>query len=90
MDGLTQRAEDVDALTPELLERVKRGELEITRGGAVVAKVMASSPLPELPKVDRRGLAARLQAVREEAVRAGLGLSHAQIRELRNDHSSDR
>ncbi len=34
MDGLTLRAEDLGALTPELLDRVAQGEaVEITRGG---------------------------------------------------------
>jgi antitoxin (DNA-binding transcriptional repressor) of toxin-antitoxin stability system len=88
MDGLTLRAEDL-GLTPDVLERIKRGELEITRGGAVVAKVMVSSPLPAAPKVDKRGLAARLQATREAVHRAGLSLTLEQIRELRDDHSSE-
>ena len=56
---MTLRAEDL-GLTPDVLGRIKRGELEITHGGAVVAKVTASSPLLEPQKVDRRGLAARL------------------------------
>jgi antitoxin (DNA-binding transcriptional repressor) of toxin-antitoxin stability system len=87
MDGLTLRAEEL-GLTSELLDRVAQGEaVEITRGGAVVAKVVASVP-PLEPKIDKTGLADRLRAHREEVNRLGLGLTLQQIRELRDDHSA--
>jgi antitoxin (DNA-binding transcriptional repressor) of toxin-antitoxin stability system len=88
MDGLTLRAEDLGALTPEVLERVAQGEaVEITWGGAVVAKVVAPAALPdaEAKRPDRAGLAERFRALRAEANRLGLGLTHEQIREMRDD-----
>jgi antitoxin (DNA-binding transcriptional repressor) of toxin-antitoxin stability system len=55
MDGLTLRAEDL-GLTAEMQERVAQGEaVEITRGGAVVAKVVAPAPdkpRPTSPEMD--------------------------------------
>jgi antitoxin (DNA-binding transcriptional repressor) of toxin-antitoxin stability system len=89
MDGLTLRAEDISALTPEVLNRVAQGEaVEITHGGAVVAKVVANTALPKPRAVDKHGLADRLNAHREELNQLGLGLTLEQIREMRDDHSA--
>ena len=83
MDGLTLRAEDV-GLTPEMLDRVAQGEaVEITRGGAVVAKVVVQGTPVSEPQ-PMAGLAARFAALRAEANRVGLGLTHKQIREMRD------
>ena len=89
MDGLTLRAEDLGALTPELLDRVAGGEaVEITRGGAVVAKVVATDFVPSEPKIDKHGLADRLRATREEANRRGHSLTLDEIHKLRNDRTA--
>jgi antitoxin (DNA-binding transcriptional repressor) of toxin-antitoxin stability system len=90
MDGLTLRAEDLGALTPELLDRVAQGEaVEITRGGAVVAKVVASAHvLPPEERARRRKVSEEFRALREEAIRLGATLSLDEIRQLRDDHSS--
>jgi antitoxin (DNA-binding transcriptional repressor) of toxin-antitoxin stability system len=90
MEGLTLRAEDISALTPEVLNRVAQGEaVEITRGGAVVAKVVASVRVlsPE-ERTRRRKVSEEFHALREEAIRLGAALSLEEIRELRDDHSS--
>ena len=87
MDGLTLRAEDL-GLTAEMLERVAQGEaVEITRGGAVVAKVVATEA-PSALNVEyaaKTGLVERFEALRAEVNRLGLGLTHEQIREMRDD-----
>jgi antitoxin (DNA-binding transcriptional repressor) of toxin-antitoxin stability system len=90
MDGLTLRAEDLGALTPDLLERVAQGEaVEITRGGAVVAKVVATGRIlsPE-EQTRRRKVTDEFRALREEANRLGVALSLEEIRRLRDDHSA--
>lgn len=84
MDGLTLRAEDIGALTAEVLQRVAQGEaVAITRAGTVVAKLVGMPPT-----VSKQGLSERLRQHRDDISRQGLGLTHQQIHELRNDHSA--
>jgi antitoxin (DNA-binding transcriptional repressor) of toxin-antitoxin stability system len=90
MEGLTLRAEDMGALTQEVLDRVAQGEaVEITRDGAVVARVVATARVlsPE-DRARRRRVSEEFHELREEAIRLGVALSPAAIRELRDDHSS--
>lgn len=85
MDSLTLRAEDIGALTPEVLQRVAQGEsVAITRAGMVVAKVVATAPVAST----KQGLSERLRQHRDALSRKGQGLTHQQIHELRNDHSA--
>jgi antitoxin (DNA-binding transcriptional repressor) of toxin-antitoxin stability system len=90
MDGLTLRAEDFDALTPELLDRVAQGEaVEITRGGAVVVKVVATPPLPpKLTPGERTALIAHMLENREKLRQMGVTLTQEEIRAFRDDHSA--
>ncbi len=91
MDGLTLRAEDLGALTLELLDRVAQGEaVEITRGGAVVAKVISTPPpSPSRPTpAERSALIERLLATRETLRQMGVTLTQEEIRAFRDDHSA--
>ena len=88
MDGLPLRAEAL-GLTPDQLDRVARGALEITPGGALVAKLVApSSVQPISSPGQRRAAIESMLAARKKLRQMGVTLTQAAICDLRNDHSA--
>ncbi len=86
MDGLTLRAEELGALTPEILDRVAQGEaVDITRGGSVVAAPRRSAE--ERAKI--RAAIKKMAENREKLRQMGVTFTQEEIRAIRDDHGSE-
>ena len=84
MDRVSETQADLAAL----IDRVARGEeIEITRGGLPVARLVAANPSPGVGQIsaEAHNVVARFRALREEIAARGVSFTWDELKAVRDE-----